>query len=240
MNKKYSNPPIIEAFCDFRFSNNVYWDNAIPGIFYSLIKNEFPIRAQRIIKELNIEDSVSQGPVNKEILQFFSNDRKKLVQVGERFLTVNRLKPYNSWEEFFPSVESSYSCLSDVLNGDFSLDRIGLRFINSIEIPVNESYDLSKFLNFHPRIPEGIDYNFSSFITGCFFDISETDGCRMQINDSPDDKERKFFVLDIDCFTKIPQSIAITDTLAWVKQAHDTVIKMFEYAITDETRKLID
>ncbi|MGQ0654564.1 MAG: TIGR04255 family protein [Betaproteobacteria bacterium] len=46
MPKKYKNPPIIEAICEFRFSETSPWDLTIPGLIYELVKDKFPKRVQ--------------------------------------------------------------------------------------------------------------------------------------------------------------------------------------------------
>jgi uncharacterized protein (TIGR04255 family) len=65
---------------------------------------------------------------------FFTEDRKMLVQVGPRLLTVNALKPYPHWEGFKPRIEMAWKSLQATIEVQ-GLERIGLRYINHIELP---------------------------------------------------------------------------------------------------------
>lgn len=46
MGRKYRNPPLIEALCEFQFVPTQPWDLTIPGFFYEKVKNDFPAKQQ--------------------------------------------------------------------------------------------------------------------------------------------------------------------------------------------------
>jgi len=42
VSRKYTNPPILEALCEFQFVPSQPWDMTIPGFLYEKINHEFP------------------------------------------------------------------------------------------------------------------------------------------------------------------------------------------------------
>jgi uncharacterized protein (TIGR04255 family) len=50
--RKYRNPPIEEALCEFRFAPSQDWDPTVPGRFHEKIREIYPAkpREQRIAK----------------------------------------------------------------------------------------------------------------------------------------------------------------------------------------------
>ncbi|WP_279165294.1 TIGR04255 family protein [Thermus scotoductus] len=145
MGKKYRNPPLVEAICEFRLTQNTHWDLMIPGLFYEGVKNEFPHREQRSVQELQL----IQGPqgIRQELrvserALLFSPDRKLVIQLGPHILVVNALKPYPTWEGFKPRIEMAWKKLQEIMDVQ-GLERIGLRYINRIELPQKEEIRLS-------------------------------------------------------------------------------------------------
>jgi len=54
MGKKYKNPPIVEALCEFQFVPGQPWDITIAGMLYERIKDEFPIKQQHAEVQIHI------------------------------------------------------------------------------------------------------------------------------------------------------------------------------------------
>ena len=48
MGRRYKNPPIVEALCEFEFISSQPWDLTIPGLIYEKVKDEFPDKRQQI------------------------------------------------------------------------------------------------------------------------------------------------------------------------------------------------
>jgi len=47
MGKKYKNPPLVEALCEFYFIPQQLYDLTIPGLFYDEIKEDFPEKQEQ-------------------------------------------------------------------------------------------------------------------------------------------------------------------------------------------------
>ncbi len=46
MSRKYKNPPVVEALCEFQFISDKSWDLTLPGLIYERVKSEFPVKQQ--------------------------------------------------------------------------------------------------------------------------------------------------------------------------------------------------
>lgn len=242
MGKKYNNSPIIEAVCEFRFTDDSSWDITIPGLIYEDVRVEFPNKTQRIHQEVNI--STTQEPSGKiqsqvqksEIAVFLTRNEKTLINVGPRTFSINQLKPYITWTDFKSRIEYAFNKLIRRVE-DASIQRIGLRYINRIEIP-GKDMDLKDYFEFRPFLGPKLPQNLNSFIIGCIFPhFDERDTCKVQLTNAvPEKNENSAFILDIDYALAKPKSISADQSLEWVEKAHDSIESTFEGCISQSIR----
>ena len=128
MRKKYKNPPLIEALCEFYFPPETSQDfESIINLLNEKIQISFPkkFRLQLQASQINIDNSGT--PIVTEqllpLVRFQSSSEQVLIQLGQNLLTVNHLKPYTSWEEFLPSVEMGFLKLVSPINSGICLRR---------------------------------------------------------------------------------------------------------------------
>ena len=142
-----------------------------------------------------------QSQIQKsEIAVFLTNNEKTLISVGPRTLSVNQLKPYLAWADFKSRIEYAFSILDKRVE-IASIQRIGLRYINKIEIPGDE-VDLKKYFEFRPSLGPNLPQSHSNFVLGCLFPFtSDRDSCKVQLMDiTPENEKSLAFMLDIDYF----------------------------------------
>jgi uncharacterized protein (TIGR04255 family) len=241
MARKYANPPIIEAICEFRLLPDSPWDLTIHGLIYEKIKKTFPHKEQRLVQEVEI----NRGPkgIDQEVRLsersfFFTHDKTIFVQTGQHLLAINCLKPYPHWEGFKPKIVEAFDALTSSIDVK-GLARIGYRAINRIEIP-RQSFNLDDYFEFRPFLGTALPQNMVSFIIGCilpFFD--NRDYCKIQLTTGvPNISGYGAFLLDIDYFIDKPSGISVTDALGWVEEAHTQINRIFEGCLTDSLREI--
>jgi len=164
MGEQLKNPPLIEAVCEFTFSE-IEWDWAIPGMLYDRVKVEFPNRKE--VRGVGLEILSGTPECAKPVftsaperIQFLSEKGETLVQIGQNKLSVNKKAPYQTWAEYTKSILSVYNVFSDIIGG-FKLDRIGLRYINMMEI--NYGNSIKDFLVVFPSFPKPLEKSFAKF-----------------------------------------------------------------------------
>jgi len=212
----------------------------VPGLFYERVKNVFPEKEQRMVQEVEL----TQGPEGfqqqirtSERVLLFTGDKKMLVQIGPRLLVINALKPYPTWQGFKPHIERAWQSLQNVLEVR-GLERIGLRYINRIELSA-QRVELGDYFEFYPYVGQRLSQEMVSFITGAEFPYADDrDHCRVQLAPTPDPEGRKIFLLDIDYFLARPRTVEIMNALAWVEEAHSRVEDVFEGCIKDHLRAM--
>ncbi len=240
MSRKYKYPPIIEAICEFRLAPDTKWDLTVPGLLYEKIRGDFPIKEQKVVPELDADSITSSTPrlrLNERVI-FLKNDKKTFMQVGQNLLAVNRLKPYESWNNFQPDVELALKGLMACVDvGAFQ--RIGLRYINKIEIK-QPTIKLEDYFDFRPNLGERLPKDMSAFTVGCELPFNERrDICRMQLTSAVSDAhEASALLLDFDYFLLKAQNYNLEQTLEWINNSHAKIEQLFEGCIQDSLRHI--
>lgn len=245
MSKKYKNPPIIEALCEFRFQPSQTWDLAVPGLLYEKLRTKFPTRRQGKAIEATIATSaeaIQHQVTQVDRIQFLREDGNALVQVSPNILAVNHLKPYPSWEVFKPMIMEALETYQNIANPK-GLQRIGLRYINRIEIPLGEQeteVELSDFFEFYPyigkRLPQVI-FNFRMATKTRFHD--SRDILLLQLSSVlTENSDSVVFLLDLDHSLAKPNEVRLQGVSEWLEEAHERVEEDFEGSIKDRLRVL--
>jgi uncharacterized protein (TIGR04255 family) len=147
------------------------------------------------------------------------------------------LAPYPTWEEFKPAIKRGFDALTEVVKVT-SLQRIGVRYINRVEI-AHPVVDLEDYFAFRPFVGPALPQDFGNFIVGCLFVFAEgRDACRAQLRDAvPQDPVGAAFVLDLDYYVARPEAVPADEALEWVEAAHTRLEEVFEGCITDRLRQ---
>ena len=242
MVRKYVKPPIVEAVCEFRLTRETRWDLTVPGLLYEELKASFPQKEQRMIQEVELiqePEGLKQQIRTSERIIFFTEDKNMLVQVGPRLLAINVLKPYPHWEGFKPRIEMAWESLQTAIEVQ-GLERIGLRYINHIELP-GQSVEIAEYFEFYPHVGQRLPQQMVSFLAGAEFSYADNrDHCRVQLTPIPGSGGKSLFMLDIDYFLARPGAVKPAEALAWVEEAHSRVEEVFEGCITDKLREMFE
>jgi len=245
MSRVYENSPIVEALCEFRFEPSQRWDWAVPGLFYNEVKQEFPIRRQFNPFPIDVRAESQQGLVqnvvsNVERMQFVRQDERALVQVGPDLMSVHHLKPYSNWKTFKQMIGQSLDVYKRVADPK-SITRVGLRYINRLEMPADQMIKIERFLLAVPTVPYNVPQDFTSWWQRVEIPFVRANGLLIIQSGSllEEGQANVTFLLDLDFVTLQADLVALDGTLEWVDRAHDEIEATFEACLTDETRRLI-
>ncbi|UUX92971.1 TIGR04255 family protein [Methanoplanus endosymbiosus] len=238
----YSNSPIREAVCEFRFSKKTGWDKDLSLKFYEKIKSEFPKKEVNKVHHFQVEATIkgiqnSKNELNDRHL-FFDNDRRYIIQITQGVLSISCLKPYPSWEVFKEKIRLAYNTLGELtdING---IERIGLLYVNKIEIS-DKPVELKEYFTFYPNMPEKLNLTVGNInMASDFLYNHGKDICRVQLTRAvPEKKEDIAFLLTTDFFTAKPGSVKPDDALLWTEVAHTEIKNIFRNCITEKTESL--
>ncbi|MGH8060005.1 MAG: TIGR04255 family protein [Candidatus Entotheonellia bacterium] len=240
MGRQYNKPPLIEAVCEFRFEPGEPWDLAIPGLLYERLRETFPKRRQARALETTMlagPDAIQQQMTQVDRLQMLREDETALVQVSPHLLSVNHLKPYPSWAGFISLIREALEVYRTTAKPK-GLQRIGLRYINRIEMP-GKRLDLEYYFDFYPFVGTRLPEDFGNFLVAIHLLFQERrDILRLQLSDTPADQpDVSAFTLDLDYFLAQTDKVNFESVLGWLEEAHDTVEETFEGCIKDTLRE---
>lgn len=241
MGRKYVNPPVVEAVCEFRFTPSTPWEASIVAQVHEKVKHVFPREERRYIHELEVvqtEVGIEQKVGQTERFLFLSEDGNEFIQIGPQLLATNRLKPYLSWEAYQPTIRLAFESLMSVVPVE-GIERVGLRYINRIEIP-SANVTLDDYFEFRPYTGNDLPRSMAAFRLGGLFGFADgRDGCKIELATTiPETPDSSVLLLDIDYFTTNAQSPEIHQALEWVWNAHQQVEDVFEGCITDRLREI--
>jgi len=237
---KYPNPPVQEAVCEFRFSSGAEWDITFPGVFYKEIDDEFP--EYRSVRQLSPTRKQNDEQILElaERVQFMKEDNSALLQIAPNIFSVIHFAPYPGWDAFKASILSNAQ-RHHTVRPQATLDRIGLRYINHIEIPTNEAglVELSEYFYFYPEVTGDLP-DFGNARMGVIFQFEDgNDIMQVQLNQaSAAGSQSLAYKLDLDYFRSNTNDVSIPEPGEWLETAHDHIIQIFESCITDRTREL--
>jgi uncharacterized protein (TIGR04255 family) len=243
MERKYAKPPIVEAVCEFRLTRDSEWDPTIPGLIYEILRKDFPRKQQKVVQEINISqtnEGLRREVRTTERAWSLAEDRKSFVQTGPYLLAVNCLRPYLGWMTFKPMIEQAFRALASTV-GVNGLERIGLLYINQIEIP-GPSVKLEEYFGFRPSLGEQLPQDTAGFSVTCVLQFAEgRDCCKVGLaTAAPEKPGTVAFLLDLDYFVAKPRAVSTDGALEWLEAAHERVLGLFEGCVTDHLREIFE
>ena len=242
MSRIYQAPPIVQAICELRFQPDQPWDWTIPGLLYAKIKSEFPQKREEYAVP------VQGRPEPQEIayslgrslakMQFVRKDDSAMVQVGPHMLAVNLLRPYPRWNAFKEMIAQTFDVYREVAQPQ-GLQRIGLRYINRIEIPADR-VRIEDYLEAIPVVPEELPQTFATWAQRVEIPMDDISGVLILQSGSLREagQSNVVFLLDLDMGTTNAEVLPLDDALTWIESAHDGIEMAFEACITDRAREL--
>ncbi|PWH17307.1 MAG: hypothetical protein DDG58_08195 [Ardenticatenia bacterium] len=79
VSRKYRNPPVIEALCEFQFDPTSSWDLTVPGLVYEQLRDTFPQKRMTKVFRTHVTGSpvgVEQTVTAGELMHFLREDER--------------------------------------------------------------------------------------------------------------------------------------------------------------------
>lgn len=239
MARRYENPPLHEAICEFRFEPDSSWDLAVPGLVSAKLADILPTRRQTTSFETStqpVSNGLEQQVTQVNWLQLWQEDDKAVVQVSPNLLSVNRLAPYPGWEEFLPLVKRSLNEYKEIAEPS-GIQQITVRYINRINF--ENPIQLEEFFDFYPFVGKRLPQELGSFIVGMQTAYENgRDVLQMQMRSTvSDDSGALSILLDLVYFSGQPGVVKFENVFEWIKCAHDRIEDAFEGCLKDPLRE---
>lgn len=241
--RKYRRPPVIEALCEIYFSGSV-WDETVPGAFYERMKQDFPQKQQRRFQAVQ----VSLGP--EEVMagvhqlppwmQFISGEKHRMVQIAQDVLVVNQLAPYPHFEEWELDIYRAMREYNELARPQ-GFSRIGVRYINHVEIP-GPQVRLADLFTIYPNLPPALGDAYGAFMVRV--EVPKGDHTVLitfgTAPPSGPPEAVQAYALDFYDIIQLESPVDTKVVKKLVEQAHENIVEAFEASITNRLRDLFE
>ncbi len=162
-----ANAPITEALLDIKVRVPVRFELETLSSLFRYVSESYPVKKERHQFSAKTEMRVGQTPLTEATeaidgFLFTSSDEKQVFQARKNGFTFNRLKPYESWETFRDEAKRLWQFYKEVVSTE--VQRIGLRYINMINIPLPIA-DFRDYLTAAPVVPTELPQSVDSFLS---------------------------------------------------------------------------
>lgn len=160
--------PIVEAVIDIRGRATQPWEEkAIRSQVECKLEGYKYLDSQKTIEQSlkfgkGTPPRVTFRDLGLKGVRFQSPDKKQIAQFNRDGFVFSRLEPYQDWEHVFSEGLRVWRICKEIAQ-PAEIERIGLRFINRIEIAAGNPR-LEDYLNPAPQVPRDLDLPFSSFV----------------------------------------------------------------------------
>ncbi|MCC6834477.1 MAG: TIGR04255 family protein [Cytophagales bacterium] len=246
--KTYKYPPITEAVIEIRTGGMTSIDDLKKTSdkimqdkhYYKLnLINDLGVNIEKNSKTKDFKINAQEKFADYRIT---SEDETDIVILSQQKLVVARLAPYPGWDNFYKRFVSIKKIWKRFV-GQEAITRIGVRFINRIDIPFGEAkqIEIEDYLNFYPK-----DAIFSEIpMMDYLIRIEKKTPSPLwstTITSTPHPPalvKTISLLLDIDIFRTSEIPLREEEFNLVLEEAHILKNKIFEDCITDKTRSLL-
>lgn len=236
---QYKNPPLVEAVFEMFFTSTE-WSSIIPGLFYTEIKSQFPkIKQSNIGFGISFDNGgIKIGSGNNEITQYLNNEEDTIIQLSNNMLTVNKLPKYNGWENYRILISFAVDTLKRVLNIT-SVQRIGLKTLNKIDIGSHSLANLKKHFTIYPSLPSFLETDINSLQLNIESPIVVNEEIMaillVTLKREPNYEAPVMFQLYTTKIANVPSNYQ-----DWLETAHNRIYEIFNQSLTEFSKTEFD
>ena len=242
MSNLYRRPPITEAVIGITFADSL--EAAKLTKASNKFRKTYPQHVE--VKKISFKVELSQeGRANADGTQVVLGHRCTSIDADELLVlmpsefTISQLAPYPGWEAFIARFERDWHTWKQAV-GYRQITRIGVRFINRIDIPVvDDKVVHEKYLNIYAHLPSLIA-SVNGYSTQMATEIEDIK-CLLKVNSGTVHApilNHSSFLLDIDFgrMSDVPQKDE--DILDLLNEIRVKKNEVFEACVTKLARKL--
>jgi uncharacterized protein (TIGR04255 family) len=238
---QYKRPPITEAVIEIRFEQPL----PRPEVdkLQQRFRSEYAFSEDFVAYEVRVNPAARRADFEEQSsgYKLSSADRADVLLVTSAHVTCSRLAPYVGWDRFRARAEDHWRTWKRV-TGYRKISRIGVRFINRIDIPAagGEEVKISDYLRVHPEAPAVKRMvSYAMQMAGPL----EEDDCRFVINSSlvpPPLVDHASVILDIDVSRAGDPPQKDDEIWALIDRIRVHKNQVFEESVTDKARELFN
>ena len=168
--------PIREALVDIAVKTRPGTSIQALEALYEDVRDEFSGKQEIRTAEVEVNFAQETNRLTNTIIGYAfraSDDNNRVVQFRLNGFTCNWLKPYSEWVELKSLAQRMWRIYAARIQPEH-VTRLGLRFINQLELPVPRN-DFNEYLTAQPNVPPALPQSVMSFFTRIAFRNEATD-----------------------------------------------------------------
>lgn len=237
---QYSKAPITEAVIELRTAEDV--KTTLVDKAHGLLRKRYQ-KSERLIEFKVIVGSNSGSETTPMGYKLTSEAGDYVVQARRVGLGISQLAPYPGWTAFTAEFEEAYRLWIKAV-GRKPLSRIGVRFLNRIDVPIEfdgQLIESDDYLNVGVKLPELTRNGALAWQSATISQVPDTPFKLRLACASAEGAliDHASYQLDIDLYCDVDVPQADDDIWALLAQARDMKNRVFEECISSRTRALI-
>lgn len=237
----YRKPPIVEAVIEFQLSE------VVTAAALERTKALLSKRLPSVIDEenFNVHVDADQGTVNvsSESTGFRLLSRGETITLKRNLFAAAILAPYGGWGDLVSLAKEGWEAFSSAAAPRGSIARIGIRYVNRIDVPwpASGKLQIEDYLTFTYDAPQPPLNPSLEFLVSMMADIGNGEECRVRISSSSTESplaRHNGIVLDIDVFSLHPHSLSQGSVWDLVDRMRGYKNDVFEACITERSREM--
>ncbi len=234
-----NNAPIREALLDIRVGRTQKVSVSVLEGYHEAVKGRYPTKNMTSKGQLTVQVKAGEshpvvqqsgGPVG---YVFKSSDGKQIVQVKQEGFTFNRLRQYEQWTSFRDEARDLWKHYVEVASPE-SVERIALRYINQINLPLPLA-NFKEYLLTVPEIAPELPQGLAKFFMRLVIPDPEKDAvANVTQTMEPPSKESLPIILDIDVFKMVKCDARSNQIWDAFEILHDFKNEVFFKSITSK------
>lgn len=238
----YKHPPIVEAVVEIRFLHAVSHDRIEAAAHRIKASYEFLDPENTVDFVIDAEKQKASVASQPSGFRLASPNRDELVILRENSFICAKLAPYGGWETLERRTRRDWDLWKKSV-GPARISRVGLRYINRLDVPINEAttVGIEDYFTVFPRVPEGFFASTSNYAMQISVNVKDCPfGLTINSGSVPSPLiGHVSFGLDLDlfCESDLPQR----DDEMWALLSEMRKVKnlAFENCITRKSRELL-
>ena len=236
--REYADPPVVEALCEVYFDSS-RWDDTVPGRFFDRAQTigfteKEPVQRHEAQIHLDAVSGPSAVVRQDTRMRFRNADRTRVVQVEPDLVVVNQLRPYPTFADWSPTVVAVARTYAELAEAR-GVSRIGLRYINRIDLP-GSRVDLSEWFLVAPRLPSAWQDTAGSFLVRVERKVAEGMDLILTFGSAPSKVGESSFMLDLYAVHTLRAVSSVESLPPLLEDAHSCIESVFEGSITEALR----
>ncbi|MFH0134015.1 TIGR04255 family protein [Variovorax sp. VaC1] len=242
----YNRAPIAEAVIDLQLGFEEQPTVTHLAKYAASLRDSFP-QSQRINTFALAFAASNAGEISSNTasetlgVRLTSSKGDRILQLRRQGLSYSHMQPYSEWESFAEEMRPILENFVLEFKAT-SVNRLAVRYINRIVVP--QGVELDTYLNLSPRLIGDVSADLQGYFMQLVLPqkdlgVEYTAIVNSGLEAAPDPKAMAV-LLDIDVFCT--KQLAMDSAAVWdvLYQLRERKNKIFEAAITDEVRRMIE